>query len=242
MRYLIGLIVAALLLSSAGCGGHKKGAVPTSLRNGEKTRALKVGDKMVFDLSLSGNSNGKDLGTKTGAVSVEVKSGFKHGSVPSNIERHFEVLEQMSIGDVPTTQISWMGQDADGATYLLGRLDEGTEWALVKDKALKPDIPAVLSADSSWQSTIHLSNGKTETNKLEVVGKEKVKTQAGEFEAYKTRVSTTISDGNVQEGYAWLRPEFPRPIKLDLDVRNTKAHTSVTTRVQEVLKSYKLAE
>lgn len=242
MKYLIGLVMAALLLSTIGCG-HRKGVVPTSLPNAERTRALAVGDKMVYDLSVSWeNAKGTVTSPKEGTLTIEVRNGFKHGTIPSNIPKTYHVSEQLEGQGSPTGQISWMGQDSEGALYFLGRLDQGIEWALVKDKEVKPDTPAVLADGASWSYTMHLSDGKTETDTYKVVGVEKVTTPAGDFEAYKTRTETKISNGTLVTGYVWLRPEFPRGVKAEQDITNTKSAKKITTHIQQVLSSYKLAE
>lgn len=217
--------------------------MPTSLPRGERTRAISVGDKMTYDLTLSmTNPSGERVGPVQGSVSLEVRKGFKQGKIPSEIKNTFHISEQFQIGATATGRIAFVGQDADGAIYLLGRLDEGEDWTLVKDKDLKMDIPAVLSDGKSWGYTVHLSNGKTETDTFKIVGVENVKTPAGEFEAYKVKVETKVKDGKQENGYVWIRPEFPRPIKLRLDLSNKKTPEKGTTSLEQVLKSYKLAE
>lgn len=242
MKYLIGLIMAALLFSSVGCG-HRKSGVPESLSKGQNTRALVAGDKMVYDLDVNWeDAKGAPLGSKQGTVTIEVQKGFKHGPVPADIKKTYHVSEQLEGQGSPTAQINWMGQDAKGALYLLGRLDQSKDWALVTDKAIKPDIPDVLSDGASWGYTVHLSNGKTETNTYKIVGTEKVTTPAGDFQAYKTKTETKVSDGTVATGHVWLRPEFPRGVKLELKITNTKSAKKVTTHLSQLMKSYKLAE
>lgn len=242
MKYLIGLVMLAIIVSSVGCG-HHKGEVPTSLRRGEKTRALAVGDKGVYDLAVSWvNPSGRTVDAKDGAVTIEIKEGFKHGAIPANMPKTYHSDEQLDVQGSPSGQINWMGQDPEGAIYFLGRLDEGTEWSLVKDKDIKPDTPAVLQDGLSWSYTSHLSGGKTETTSYKITGMEKVMTPAGDFEAYKTQTETKISDGTLVRGTIWLRPEFPRGVKMIEDVTNAKSPKRIKTHIEEALKSYKLAE
>ncbi len=242
MRYLAGLILIALLLCSAGCGRKSEG-IPTSLRRGERTHALSVGDKIVHDLTVkSVNPKGKVVATTKGTITAEVRDGFKHGPLPAGVAKTFHISEVLQIGSSAAGQIDWTGQDSDGNIYFLGRLDEGTEWTLVTDKKGKTSIPAVLEEDASWEYTAKLSNGKTETDTFEVVGVEKVKTPAGEFEAYKTKIETKSSDGRRASGYQWLRPDLPRPVKISLDAWNTRTPKRGKQHAEAVMKSYEFAK
>jgi hypothetical protein len=105
-----------------------------------------------------------------------VREGFEHGPIPAKIEQTYHVSEQLVVEGAASGQIDWAGQGSDGAVYLLGRLDEGTEWSLVKDKNIQCSVPAVLSDGAEWKATVHLSNGKTESESYKIVGVEKVKT------------------------------------------------------------------
>ena len=123
---------------------------------------MKIGDRMTYDIVVTGfSAQGKRLGAAQGKVKLQVRKGFKQGAVPAGIEKTFNVTEQLEVGSGPSGQITWEGQDADGAIYFLGRLDEGKEWALVTDKKLMLDVPAVLEEGKSWQYTMRLSDGKT---------------------------------------------------------------------------------
>lgn len=242
MRYLSGMILAVLLLFAVGCG-QRKDVVPTSLRSGERTREMKIGDRMTYDIVVTGfSAQGKRLGAAQGKVKLQVRKGFKQGAVPAGIEKTFNVTEQLEVGSGPSGQITWEGQDADGAIYFLGRLDEGKEWALVTDKKPMLDVPAVLEEGKSWKYTMRLSDGKTETDSYKIEKIDKVRVPAGEFEAYKTKVTVTVSDGRLATGYAWLRPELPRPIKTQIDIQNTKRGKGRTNHIEQVLNSYKFAK
>lgn len=243
MRYLTGLIIAAILISAIGCGHKKSGAVPTSLPKGEQTRALTPGDTMTYDLSMSvTDAKGMTQGPILGATVVRVTKGFKHGPLPSNIVNTYHVSDELPALKHPIGQIAWAGQDSKGATYFLGKLDQGKEWALVKDKEIKPDTPAVLSDGSSWSYTVHLSDGTTQTITNKIVGVEKVTTPAGDFEAYKTETENKQSDGRLAKGIVWLRPDLPRPVKVRLDLSNTNQPKGSITSIEQDLRSYKLGK
>jgi hypothetical protein len=161
--------------------------------------------------------------------------------VPSKIERTYNLTEQLELGRTPMGQITWMGQDADGEIDFLGRLDEGKEWVLTKDKTAMMDMPAVLEDGKSWQYTMHLSDGKTETDSYKIEKIEKIRVPAGEFEAYKTKIEVRVTDGRHATGYAWLRPELPRPIKTQMDIKYTRPGKN-TNHIEQVLNSYKFAK
>ena len=217
--------------------------MPTSLPRGEHTRPLAVGDKMVYDFRLEAvDPKGQSLGGVQGTLTAEVQKGYKHGPVPKKISKTYHISERLDMKGGSTAQIEWAGQASDGTLYFLGKLDEGKEWVLAKDSGLRTNIPAVLSEGSSWKSTLRLSNGKTETETCKVVGIEKVETPAGEFEAYKTKVESRASDGRRLSGYQWLRPEFPRPIKVRLDSWNTNTAKKGKQHIEEELESYKFAK
>ena len=237
-KYLMSLMMVFVLLT-VGCG-HRKGVVSNSLSPNEHTRQMAVGDKMVYDIDVAWlRPDGSVSNSASGTVKVDVREGYKHGNVPRVIKRHFDVANTMEIGSSATGEIDWLGQDADGAVYFLGRLSEGTEWALVKDTVPQLDLPAVLTDKSSWKYTMHLTNGP-ETNAGAVIRLEKVKTAAGEFEAYKTEVSGVTSDGNVIKGYTWYRPEFPLGVKIEQTISNKK-NPKVITHYVQTLKSYQFA-
>ena len=241
-KYLIGLIVAAIVLSAGGCG-RKKSTIPTSLPKGEQTRALAVGDRMVYDLAVSvTNAKGINAGTAQGKVTVKVQKADKHQPVPADVKKTYHISEVMEVQDIPTGQIAWVGQGTDGTIYFLGRLEQGKDWSLVQGKKLNVDTPAILADGKSWGYTTKLSGGKTETDTYKIVGTERVKTPAGEFEAYKAESETKLSDGRHAKGFIWLRPEFPRPIKIRLDLSNVKQLNRSITSVEQVLSSYKFAK
>lgn len=241
MKYLTGLVIAALLFSLVGCGKSEEG-VPTSLPRGEKTRPMTVGDKMDYDVFIGmTDSKGKSVGSASGTVTVEVRKAAKHVPVPSNIKKTYHIAERMELGQTASGQISWMGQDSEGAIYLLGRLDQGADWVFVKEKSPKPDVPASLAEGESWGYTARLSDGKTQKDSYKIVGIEKVETDAGELEAYKTEIGTKMSDGRHAKGFIWLRPDLPRPVKFRLDLTYPDPKKP-TTNIEQVLTKYKLAE
>lgn len=235
---MMGLLAVALLAAVAGCGD--KGKVPTSIGSNQSTRQIAAGDKFVYDVTLTElRKDGSVVASRSGTVTVDVRKGTKHAKVPARIKRTFHVAETMEMNGAASGDIIWMGQDDDGAVYFLGRLGEGSEWALLKGSKPRVDVPAVLTEKTSWDYTTHMTNGD-EKNKGKVIKAEKVETAAGELEAYKATTEGVTSEGNAFKGYMWLRPEFPLGVKSDQMVTSKRAKTKL--HIVQTLKSYKFAE
>jgi len=213
---LTGLVFILLML---GC--NHRAAITTLSPSRQQNRAIvQVGDKAEYSINSSATNplNNKDTIQVTGHRTYSVVASADHGrSVPSFITRTFDFQEDTeeragSIGKSRTV-VTWFGQDAPGNLYMLGVSEDGVKWSFVTDANLAVYMPFQLQEGCSWQYVTHFDDGKTLSVSQKCVGMERLRTPAGDFDAYKVSANTTW-DGISYSGYTYISTNLPLIFEL----------------------------
>lgn len=241
-KAMIGLMVLAVAL--AGCSRHA--ATTTGRARGTSPQ---IGDKAVYSFqgivffqgARSGiRSTGRDEYT------VIAPTGQVRAMSPP-IVRVFDLAqdhEQRMFGRRRSSRlVIRLGQDSLGNLYLLGKSRDGRTYDYVTNTTPPLYQPAQITTGSAWQHAVSYSNGDTQSATYRCVGMERVKTQAGEYNAYKVSVDLKLSTSPRATGYVWISASLPRVFELKSELSSNEPVRGIaqTSNVVSTLESVSLA-
>ena len=209
------------------------------------TNSPRIGDKAVysFKASMARQGVGSGIDVSGSAVYKMETARDDTGAKAPFLVRCFNLVqhqEQIRMGrGQSNTLIVRLGEDTAGNLYLLGKLREGKRWDFVTDTKPPLCMPAEIGSESAWQYTAHYASGSVESVAYSCLGSERVKTPAGEYNAYKLRVSMTFSQKPGATGYVWISPDLPHVFELRSELSSAGQDKAISqrTRIVTILES-----
>lgn len=228
MKIRVSLALMMLLLSGLlGCS--RQGAVThSSARGARPSNTPQVGDVAEYSLTMNVTLHGASSAVPiTGHQTYTVTSATDGGrTVPSAIVRSFNIVENhvQEAGGIRNYEevIVWLGEDATGNLYLLGESPDGKNWDYVTNTTPPLYMPAEIRSGSAWQYTATFTSGNTERVTYRCVGKETLKTPAGEYNAYKLSADMRFTQLPDTTGYIWISSELPYVFEVKGEYRSSK--------------------
>lgn len=239
-RTLLAIVTFACLLHVVGCS--QRSAVTGTSQSPQGRSTVRIGDKAEYSLNSKASSSVGSSATLRviGSKRYTVVAGKNHGrSVPSFIVRTYDLREdsEQRIGLMgrSRTIVSWFGEDASGNVYLLGESPDGAEWDVVTDANPPLQMPCAIKEGDSWGYSAHFASGGVETLSFKCLGKEMLKTPAGEYEAYKLSLAMSHTRLGVDmTGYMWVTPSLPLLFELKGEFSTKVSLPAATGNVEQV--------
>jgi hypothetical protein len=222
--FVLVLILVSLQVGLFGCGSGSETAAPTV----SKMRTLQVGDSWTYDISGQNSSVGY-----TGTWTMSITQGSIAGV---SVLAETSTINFVTNGsNTSSSLVGYMQQDPiTGNVHPYAIKDSSTndQVVTVTDRPLPIVWPGSWEAGKTITSTIHYSNGTSETASYTIIGQESVATPAGVITAWKLTISNSSNAGTAS-GIIWFSTELGNYVRMDMtNSTGTASYTLRSTTVK----------